>query len=129
MWLKLIFVALGGAFGALVRFGVSTWTLARWGTGFPWGTLIVNLVGCLLIGLASVIVGALPHNDQLKPLIITGFLGALTTFSTFGLESWHHLEEGRLWMAAINVVGSCIAGLGLVYLGLRIGRYLTSFNG
>jgi fluoride exporter len=129
MWLKLLCVAGGGAFGALARFGISTWVMSRFGAAFPWGTLAVNLIGCLLIGLFSTLLGAWPGQEQLKPLVITGFLGAMTTFSTFSLESWQHLEQGRVMVAATNIIVSCVLGLALVALGLRLGRALLSLSG
>lgn len=126
--MKLIFVATGGALGAVSRYAVALWATSRLPPSFPWGTLMVNLLGCLLIGLLAVAVGALPLSQQehLKPLVLTGFLGALTTFSTFCFESWRDIEAGRLLVPAVNIVGSCLVGLLLVALGLRLGRLLLA---
>lgn len=129
MMMKLLCVAGGGAAGAMVRYGLSSLVTSRLGPSFPWGTLTVNLLGCLLIGLLSVLIGAWPGQSQLKLLVLTGFLGAMTTFSTFCLESWQHVEQGRLLVPAVNIIGSCIAGLTLVAIGLRVGRYLLTFFG
>lgn len=79
-------VALGGAAGASLRFVVETWTVARWGHSWPWGTLAVNVLGSLLLGaaLGGVLVNEMPRWASL--LIATGFCGALTTFSSFTLQ-------------------------------------------
>jgi CrcB protein len=124
--LKLASVALGGAVGAMLRYAVSLWAAERLGTAFPFGTLIVNLAGCLLIGMLSVVVGALPGHDWTKALLVTGFLGALTTFSTFAFETWSEIEAGRWVVPAVNVGVSCVAGLALVALGLRAGRWIVA---
>lgn len=79
-------VALGGAAGASLRFVVETWTVARWGHSWPWGTFAVNVLGSLLLGVAlgGVLVSELPRWASL--LVATGFCGALTTFSSFALQ-------------------------------------------
>ena len=128
LW-KILSVALGGAMGASIRYMVTLWSLERLGSGYPYGTLMVNLVGCLMIGTLSVIVGALPGHEWLKALLVTGFLGALTTFSTFAHETWADLEAGRLLVPALNVVISVILGFALVALGLRLGRGLLMLTG
>jgi CrcB protein len=128
MLAKILCVAAGGALGAISRYAVGLWAAARLGQFFPWGTFIVNLSGCALIGLLAVIVGALPDHGYLRPLIVTGFLGALTTFSTFCFESWEKIERGELLLPALNIIGSCLAGLVLVWLGLRLGRLLLTWT-
>ena len=87
--MKILLVMAGGSIGALSRYGVSLVAAQLLGTKFPWGTLIVNLSGCFLIGLAFTLAerGLSIMNPSIRLFFITGFFGALTTFSTFGLET------------------------------------------
>ena len=107
-------VSLGAALGALTRWQAGLLFNARW-AGFPLGTLLVNLVGGLLIGMALEWFGRQP-NDLLKLLLVTGFLGGLTTFSTFSAESLSLVSSGQwgwaLGHTLIHVLG-CLAAAGL----------------
>lgn len=116
-------VALGGALGALTRYGVNLLALRLGADLFPWGTWTVNLLGCFLIGVAVPFV-ATSHTDTARLLVVTGFLGAFTTFSTFSLESLTLWTSGRPGLAALNVLGSVGAGLVCVVLGLALARGL-----
>ena len=115
-------VALGGALGALARWGTSGWIQSRTGLQFPWGTLGVNLLGAFLLGTAYGVF----ENVQLPPaaraFMTLGFLGAFTTFSTFSYEAVLLLQRGETSRAVGYVGGSVIAGLLAVVLGLAIGR-------
>lgn len=117
-------IALGGAFGALLRYGVSGLTHRLAGASFPWGTLAVNLLGCLLIGF----LWAFSEKVQLSPgvrlLVFTGVLGAFTTFSTFGLESFNLFREGEVGRGIVNILASNVLGLGCVFLGFIAARLL-----
>src|SRR5512136_3453 len=86
---KIFLVMLGGSIGALSRYGVSLLALKLFGTRFPWGTLLVNLVGCFLIGVAYALAerGSTWMNPSMRVFFVTGYLGALTTFSTYALET------------------------------------------
>ena len=115
-------VMLGGSLGAASRYGIGLMTARLWGTGFPYGTLVVNLVGCFIIGLLF----ALADRSRLlspdvRLLLITGYLGALTTFSSFSVETINAARAGLLMQAVINVLINNIGGLTLTYLGLRLG--------
>lgn len=116
-------VALGGALGAVARYQLSLWVHARWPSAFPTGTLVVNLIGCLLIG---VLAGTLDSRMELSPAVRlflgVGILGAFTTFSTFELETLLAIERGHAGVALSYVAASVIVGLAAVWLGLRIGR-------
>lgn len=116
-------VALGGALGAVARYQLSLWLHARWPSAFPTGTLVVNLIGCLLIG---VLAGTLDSRMELSPAVRlflgVGILGAFTTFSTFELETLLAIERGHAGVALSYVAASVIVGLAAVWLGLRIGR-------
>ena len=118
---SLLFIALGGALGALGRFWAGLAATALFGTRFPVGTLFVNVAGSFLIGLAAsaIAVGRLaasPWDD----LIMQGFCGALTTFSTFSMDSFRLFRDGRPWAAWANLVISMVLCLGAAAFGLSL---------
>jgi CrcB protein len=126
--LQLIWIAAAGAMGAIFRWGISRAGYALLGGGFAWGTLIANVTGCFFLGF-------LMHfgliSDKLsaeaRTAIAVGFLGALTTFSTFSYETIGYLEDGA-WMLAIANIGANLAvGLGATVAGLFLAR--TLFGG
>ena len=99
--------------------------LRLWGGRFPWGTLVVNVLGCLAIGFVmhvGLATAALPRN--LRFAVTIGFLGALTTFSTFGYETMRYCEAGAWWPAAANIVANVVLTLGAVWLGMVVARTL-----
>jgi fluoride exporter len=121
-----LMVAAGGALGAAARYGTVV-AVGRWtGLGFPWGTVTVNLVGSLALGF---LIGALAHglslSQEMRGLIVIGFLGAFTTFSTFSLDTVTLLERGSWWPAFGYVAGSVVAGIALFFVGLRAWRLLA----
>ena len=95
--MKILLVMFGGSIGALSRYGVSLLAAQLFGTRFPWGTLIVNLSGCFLIGLSFALAerGLSIMNPSMRLFFVTGYLGALTTFSTFGLETVNSMRGGN----------------------------------
>jgi CrcB protein len=111
-------VAAGSALGGLARWGVGLWLNPRW-SGFPLGTLLVNAVGGLLIGVALAWFEQLP-NELLRALLITGFLGGLTTFSAFSGESLWLLQRGQLGLAAGHTVAHLVGALVCAALGHRL---------
>lgn len=118
-------VMAGGALGALSRYGFALGAARLLGGRFPWGTLLANLTGCLLIGLAfglSERAGLLSPSARL--FFMTGFLGALTTFSTYALESVVFLREGS-YGAVINFLLNNLGGGVLVLVGLWLAGFLT----
>lgn len=119
-----LLVAAGGGIGAALRYLLGGWIASRLGPDFPWGTFIVNVSGCLLIGLVLGLVerGALPGEARL--FLAVGVLGGYTTFSTFGYETLRLLEGGELLPAALNAFGQLALGLVAVYLGLMAARLL-----
>lgn len=119
--LQIVCVALGGAIGAVSRFGIAELGRKYLGDGFPFGTMVANLCGCLLIG---VLVGSgqAEKSLALKLSFGVGFLGALTTFSTFGADTVHHINEGNLTVAFLNVLVNLVVGLGLVFLGISVAK-------
>ncbi|GIX08207.1 MAG: hypothetical protein KatS3mg115_2610 [Candidatus Poribacteria bacterium] len=114
-----VYVAVGGALGAVGRYLLAIGSARLLGPGWPWGTLLANWVGCLLIGL---LFGLGVERAMLPPalrlLFLTGFLGAFTTFSTYALETVQLLREERLIAAAGNLLANNLGGLLLVVLGL-----------
>ncbi len=119
------FIGLGGFLGAITRYAVDGWVSARTGGGFPYGTLVVNVSGCLVVGIlfATLVERGVLANQLRGPLMI-GFVGAYTTFSTLALESWRLAEEGVWALAVANLVGSSLLGVAAVVIGVSIGRVL-----
>lgn len=121
--MQVFFIGVGGFVGAIARYAVDGW-VARWlGASFPWGTLVINVSGSLLIGVlfaASVERATLPA--ELRGPVMIGFVGAYTTFSTFMLESWRLMEDGSIALAFVNLGGALVLGLAAVAIGIAIGR-------
>ncbi len=127
---QLIVIAIGGAAGAIMRFLVSTGLYQLLGRGFPYGTLLVNIIGSFLIGLLSetLVLQRITVNLDYRAAILVGFIGAFTTFSTFSLETFYLLEQGQISKAFLNItvsVGSCLIA---VWLGLLCGRGLFWYS-
>ena len=121
LWL----VALGGALGAVARATLSTAIHTRWPSTLPWGTIAVNLAGCLILGLLAGFLESRPHlNATWRTFGAVGVLGAFTTFSTFENETLTLLQRGELPAALANVAISLLAGLGAVWAGYVVGRLL-----
>jgi CrcB protein len=127
---RILLVALGGAIGSVLRYLTSV-TAAFWfGVEFPYGTLIVNLVGAFLIGLIQELgAESLVLSDNTRLLLTTGVMGGLTTYSTFSYETVR-LIEARAWHYAVaNVVVTTAACLALCVLGMAAGRYVLGGRG
>jgi CrcB protein len=116
-------VAAGGVVGTLIRFGVSTWVSTQWPRHFYLATLVVNLLGCVLIGYLYASFLARPDiSPELRSGLIIGFLGALTTFSSFSLDGLRLLESGQLATAFGYIGISVLGGLMAAWVGLGLGR-------
>lgn len=121
-----LLAALGGAVGALARWGV-TLALPRTSGDWPWATLVVNLAGCLLLGvLLGVLEELRPDDVRLRALLGTGVLGGFTTFSAFAVEVADLVGAGSVLVAAGYVVASVAGGVLAVGLGLRAGTTLAA---
>ena len=120
---NLLAVGLGGFLGAIARYTVGGFVDSRFNTRFPWGTLTVNLLGCLLIGAILGWVSTREASSRTTELfLVTGILGSLTTFSTFGHDTVELLRQGALGPAAGNVALNVMVGLTAVALGLATTR-------
>lgn len=111
-----LLIAAGGALGALCRYLTGMFASALFGPYFPVGTLIVNVLGCFVIGS----VYATQPSGLLGDFVLQGFCGALTTFSTFSLDSFRLLQQGYTGRAALNVLLNMVLGLGAAALGLML---------
>ena len=118
--MTVLFVALGAAVGAPTRYLVDRWTRSRAGSGFPWGTLLVNVVGSFLLGFLT----ALPADPGVAALLGTGFCGALTTYSTFGYETMGLVRAGTRRRALAYVCASVTMGVAAAYAGAALAGVL-----
>jgi CrcB protein len=116
-----LLVALGAAIGAPLRYLTDRTIQARHDSVFPWGTLTVNVVGSLILG----VITGLPVGHAVAALVGTGFCGALTTYSTFSYETLRLAQDGARFYAVVNVAGSIVAGLGAAYGGLLLAQVLS----
>ena len=118
---KLLFIALGGAAGAVARYLVAVQAQRLTPSVFPLGTLSVNVLGCLLIGLlGTLFAGPVIVREEYRFLLLVGFLGGFTTFSTFGYETLALAADREWWLAAGNVLASNVLGLAAVWAGNRL---------
>ena len=123
--MTLVLIAIGGAFGSMLRYLVDGWVLDRVGTGFPFGTLAVNLSGAFVLGvIAALTIDRSILPSEIRPPVMIGFIGAYTTFSTLMLESWRLVENGQIAAGAANLAGSVVFGMIAVVAGLTLGRAL-----
>ena len=118
-------IAAGGACGALLRYWVSTGVHALLGRDFPYGTLVVNVLGSALMGAGYVLLfERLAVTEALRAALLIGLLGAFTTFSTFSIETLTLVEEGERWKAVVNAVLSVVCCLFACWIGLGLARQL-----
>ncbi|MCP4138162.1 MAG: fluoride efflux transporter CrcB [bacterium] len=123
---KIVLVMLGGSLGALLRYSISFGAAKLIGSRFAWGTLIANLTGCFIIGMAFALVD---RTNILGPsarlFFMTGFLGALTTFSTYALETVNFAATGKSTLAVSNFLVNNIGGATLVLAGMWLVHLIT----
>lgn len=118
-------IAAGGAIGALLRFWVSTGIYLLLGRGFPYGTLAVNVLGSLAMGLLYVLLlERMTVGPEVRGALLVGLLGAFTTFSTFSIETLNLIEQADYLKALLNILASVLACLFAAWIGLTLGRQL-----
>jgi CrcB protein len=122
---KLTLIGLAGFIGTLSRYWLSGVVARRYGETFPMGTLVVNLVGCFLVGLLFYLLQErFLVNQTVRTVVLIGFLGGFTTFSSFGLQTFTLLQDGEFGIAALNILGANVIGLVLVWAGYTLARIL-----
>lgn len=122
--LRILLIGVGGALGAITRYLAGLACLRLLGDRFAFGTLAVNVAGCLLLGLLMQVSSrSVAGTSGLAPMALSaGFLGGLTTFSTFGYETFHYLQSRRLGVAMLNITANLLLGLAAVWGGLQWGE-------
>jgi fluoride exporter len=121
----LLSIFAGGALGALARYGLAGWVYARFGTEFPWGTLAVNMVGSLALGLLLPLFDMQAPLTHLRGFVTVGCIGAFTTFSTFAFEALTLIQDGEWARALAYVAVSVLLGLTCIASGLALARLLV----
>lgn len=125
MIVELLAIALGGAVGALLRYWTSSGVYSILGQDFPYGTLTVNVVGSLLMGLLTILMlERMSVGPEMRGALLIGLLGAFTTFSTFSMETLFLIEQGEVFKAVLNVLLSVVVCISAAWLGLKIGRMI-----
>lgn len=121
----ILLISAGAALGANARYFLSAWAAARWGAAFPYGTLIINLLGSLGIGVILGLAAARPAvGPAWQLLLVTGLMGGFTTFSTFSFDTYRLLSQGRPLAALLNVLASVGLGLLATVLGVALTRLI-----
>jgi fluoride exporter len=122
---KYLLIGLGGALGSIARYWVAATIGSRMGVRFPYGTLVVNLTACLVIGFSLTWLGErIEINPAWRFLIPVGFIGAYSTFSTYEWETLQTLRSGAFLLAALYAVGSLILGLAATWCGSALAETL-----
>jgi CrcB protein len=115
---KTILIALAGLAGTLLRYWLAGYVTRQYGETFPWGTMIVNLIGCLVTGAVFYVTEErFLLNPTVRTVILIGLLGGFTTFSSYGLQTFTLLRDGEYILATLNVVTSNVLGLFMVWAG------------
>lgn len=122
---QLLAIAIGGAFGSVARYGLSTGVYTLFGRDFPYGTLAVNVLGCLAMGFLFVLfVERFTADGVLRAGVLIGVLGGFTTFSSFSIETFNLIEAGEWFKAGLNMALSLALCLVATWLGTILGRQL-----
>lgn len=122
---KIMAVAVGGALGSVMRYGLSHWVHSFLGRGFPYGTLAVNVLGCLAMGILFVLLVERSSESALwRAGLLVGVLGGFTTFSAFSIETFNLMEQGAMAKALGNMLASLVLCVGATWLGVILARQL-----
>ncbi len=123
--MQFLWIGLGGFLGANARYLVTQWAAGRWGSAFPYGTLIVNVLGCFLIAFfLTLATGRLNISTEVRLFVAVGFLGGFTTFSSFAYETFFLVEQGRWLAAGANFLADTVIGITFVFLGIILARMI-----
>ena len=123
MWQRMLWLAAMGSLGTVCRYWVDMLVTTRFGTKFPWGILVVNAAGCFIFGLVySIAEHRLPASEEARLIILTGFVGAFTTYSTFAFQTAWLLRDAQWLLAGVNIVSQIALGLVGIFLGIALGR-------
>lgn len=123
---NILYIAAGGALGAILRYTVAGAVFKLIPGPFPWGTLVVNISGCFVIGAVWQLFEGFHISPNIRLFLMVGALGAYTTFSTFGLEALNLIREGETGHALFYVLASNIVGVAAVYAGLLVARGVSA---
>jgi len=122
---KYFLIALGGALGSVARYWVGSTIAGRMGTKFPYGTFVINLTACVIIGFSlTFLAKRVELNPAWRFLIPVGFIGAYSTFSTYEWETLSTIRTGAFFMAALYAVSSLVLGLAAVWFGSLIAEII-----
>jgi CrcB protein len=122
----IVLIGVGGAIGANARYLVSTWAAGRYGVSFPYGTFLINATGSVLIGFVLTLLAAfLGSSPEARLMLVTGFLGAYTTFSTFTYETIALVREAEFRPALLNALGSVVLGVAGCAIGILAAELLA----
>jgi fluoride exporter len=122
---KLLWIGVAGGLGALARYGFGGWVQKQAGGGFPWGTCAVNILGCFLFGIVwSLAEDRMLIGSQVRTIVLIGFLGGFTTFSTFVFETGEFLRDSQWLFAIANAALQNTVGIVFLFLGMALGRVL-----
>lgn len=120
----MIGIGVCGAIGAIARYLISGWFATPGNDSFPAGTLVVNVIGCFLLGLIALSAAGEALPTDVRRWLAVGLLGALTTYSTFGVETFALMEQGRASLACANIAAQLVCGLLAVWMGASLGRFV-----
>jgi CrcB protein len=120
---KFLIISIGAILGANARYWLGGWAAQRFGTAFPFGTLIINVTGSLVLGFfVTLVTDRFLVDPRWRLLVAIGFLGAYTTFSTYTYESMNMVLNGHVWLGLLNLLGSSLLGAAAVLAGILLGR-------
>lgn len=120
--LKYLAIGIGGFAGAIARYGLGVYVGSRYGMRFPYGTFVINMTGCFVLGLIMALLSRTTAGVFWRYLIPIGFIGAYTTFSTFEYETLRAVQDGQLLTGLLNIGLSVILGFAAVWAGDALGR-------
>ena len=125
----LLSLALGGMVGTLARYELGRWVHGWTGTAFPWGTLLINILGSFALGFLTRVGESTLLSPEARGMLTVGFCGAFTTFSTFSYETVRLVQDGEAGKAAVYALGSLAVGIAATLAGLSVGRIILRAGG